>query len=369
MNEPDQVRTVEVSLGERSYPIIIGSGVLDSLGQRLAELCPSPRAAVISDDNVAPHYAERVLSSLTGAGYTTSLMVVRAGEQSKSLAMASGLYGDLAKAGIERSSPLVSLGGGMVGDLTGFIAATWLRGVPFVQVPTTVEADVDASVGGKTAVNHDAGKNLIGAFHQPRMVLIDTATLSTLDVRDHRAGLAESVKHGVIRDAAFFTWQEEHAGEILLRDETVLAELIERNCRIKADVVCADEREAGLRAILNFGHTIGHAIESEHGYALRHGECVALGMIAANDIAVRRGMIDQEGVADRVTTLLKKLGLPTRLKAMTDLDSQREYMMKDKKVADGKLRFVLPTRLGEVVITADVTWDEIARSYDAIAPA
>lgn len=368
MSEPDRVRTVEVPLGDRSYSIIIGSGVLDSLGSRLAELCPSPTAAVISDDNVAPHYAERALQSLTAAGYKTSLMVVRAGEQSKSLAMASGLYGDLARAGIERSSPLVSLGGGVVGDLTGFIAATWLRGVPFVQVPTTVEADVDASVGGKTAVNHDAGKNLIGAFHQPRMVLIDTATLATLDVRDHRAGLAESVKHGVIRDADFFTWHEENASDILLRDEAVMAELIERNCRIKADVVRSDEREAGVRAILNFGHTIGHAIEAEQGYALRHGECVALGMIAACAIAVRRGMIDQAD-ADRVTTLLKKLGLSTRLEAMPDMGSQRALMMKDKKVAAGKLRFVLPTSIGEVVITSDVTWEEIEASYEAIAPA
>lgn len=255
----------------------------------------------------------------------------------------------------------------MVGDLTGFLAATWLRGVPFVQVPTTLEADVDAAVGGKTAVNHAAGKNLIGAFHQPRMVLIDTGTLATLDERDHRAGLAESVKHGIIRDAEFFTWHEDRARAILDRDEAVLGELIERNCRIKAEVVAADEREAGLRAILNFGHTIGHAIESDQAYALRHGECVALGMVAATEIAVARGMLARRD-ADRITVLLKKMGLATRLRQPADPEVLTALMQKDKKVQSGKIRFVLPTGIGEVVTVSDVTSQQIAVGIGAIQP-
>ncbi|MBN1342474.1 MAG: 3-dehydroquinate synthase [Phycisphaerae bacterium] len=359
------MRTVEVPLEARAYPIHIGPGLLPSLGGRLAEACPAPTAAIISDDNVAPLYGKIAVASMKHAGYRTALMVIKAGEQSKSLAMASGLYGDLAKASIERTSPVISLGGGVVGDLTGFIAATWLRGVPFVQVPTTLEADVDAAVGGKTAVNHEAGKNLIGAFHQPRMVLIDTSTLATLGERDVRAGLAESVKHGVIRDAGLFAWHEANVEAILGRDEEVLAELIERNCRIKAEVVATDEREAGLRAILNFGHTIGHAIESDGHYALRHGECVAIGMVAAARIAVVREMIPGSE-ADRITALLDRLGLPTRAPRPVDVGVLMAYMLQDKKVAGGRIRFVLPTRIGEVVTVSDVSEEEIAAGVEAI---
>jgi len=361
------MRTVQVSLGDRGYPIYIGPGLLASLGRRLAERCPAPTAAVVSDQNVAAHYADRATASLTDAGYRTRLAVVEPGEQSKSLATASTLYDELAEAGIERTSPVVSLGGGMVGDLTGFVAGTWLRGVPFIQVPTTLEADVDAAVGGKTAVNHPAGKNLIGTFHQPRMVLIDTDTLKTLDLRDLRAGLAESVKHGVIRDAEFFTWHEQRVQAITDRDQEVLSQLIERNCRIKADVVAADEREGGLRAILNFGHTIGHALESDQRYALRHGECVAIGMVAAARIAVERDMIARED-ADRIARLLAALGLATRLDRPVDLDVLTAFMRKDKKVVRGKLRFVLPTAIGQVVTVSDVTPDQIASGVQAILP-
>ncbi len=362
------MRTVEVPLGDRTYPIYIGPGVLPSLGRLLAEMCPAPTAAVISDDRVAPHYADVARTSMIEAGFHTEVLVVEAGEQSKSLATAADLYGKLAEAGIERSSPLVSLGGGMVGDLTGFVAATWLRGVPFVQAPTTLVADVDAAVGGKTAVNHPAGKNLIGAFHQPRMVLIDTQTLDTLEARDFRAGLAESVKHGVIRDAEFFAWHEQHAGDLLEREGDLLGALIERNCRIKAEVVSSDEREAGLRAILNFGHTIGHAIESDQQYALRHGECVAIGMVAAAEIAVVRSMISPDQ-AVRIGRLLEVLGLPTRLPRPVDLDVLTAFMQKDKKVKAGRIRFVLPTAIGQVVTVSDVTSAQIAAGARAIQPA
>ena len=361
------MRTLDVPLGERTYSIHIGAGLLASLGERLAELCPAPTAAIVTDANVAPLYGDQAVAAMTDAGYRTALLVIEPGESSKSLATASGLYADLARARIERSSPLVSLGGGVAGDLTGFVAATWLRGVPFVQAPTTLEADVDAAVGGKTAVNHEAGKNLIGAFHQPRMVLIDTSTLTTLGDRDLRAGLAESVKHGVIRDAAFFAWHEENAAAILNRDEDVLGELIERNCRIKGEVVAADEREAGLRAILNFGHTIGHAIESDARYALRHGECVSIGMVAAAAIAVARGMISQ-AQADRIAALLERLGLPTRVAQPLDVDAQMAFMQQDKKVVAGKIRFVLPTDVGQVVTVDDVTPDQITQGFDAVQP-
>lgn len=407
MKNDSSVRMVEVPLGDRSYKIHIGPGLLDSLGRLVAQASPSPTAAILTDENVAGLYADRAISAMNGAGFRTSLMVVKAGEQSKSLAMASTLYSDLAKAGIERSSPIVSLGGGMVGDLGGFIAATWLRGVPFVQVPTTLLADFDAAVGGKTAVNHEAGKNLIGAFHQPRLVLIDTETLASLPERDHRAGMAESIKHGVIRDAEFFAWQEEHARAILDRSPDVLGELIERNCRIKADVVAADEREAGLRAILNFGHTIGHAIESDQRYALRHGECVAIGMVAADRIAVERGMFPEDQ-ARRIELLIKKIGLPTRLgqpidpptrpsepidlptrpgKAIDpptrlsesidpttrlsesiDLPTLMGYMRQDKKVRSGKIRFVLPTAIGQAITVSHVTEEQIAAGLNAIQP-
>jgi 3-dehydroquinate synthase len=361
------MRTVDVQLGERTYPIYIGAGLLDSVGARLARLCPAPSAAVVSDENVAPLYADRVMVSMNQAGYRTRLLVVRPGEQSKSLETAAVLYGGLAEAGIERTSPVVSLGGGVVGDLTGFVAATWLRGVPFAQVPTTLEADFDAAVGGKTAVNHPAGKNLIGAFHQPRMVLIDTSTLASLDARDLRSGLAESVKHGVIRDAGLFEWQEKQAESILSRDERTLGELIERNCRIKAAVVAADERESGLRAILNFGHTIGHAVESDQRYALRHGECVAIGMVAAAEIAVERGMLSRRD-ADRVQRLLERFSLPTRLDQPIDMGVLMAFMKKDKKVAAGRIRFVLPTAIGQVVTVSDVTPDQIAAGVRAIQP-
>jgi 3-dehydroquinate synthase len=362
------MRTIDVPLRQRGYPIHIGAGLLSSLGRLLAESCPAPTAAIVSDDQVAPHYAKTALTAMIEAGYRTSLLVVKAGEESKTLGTASGLYSDFAEAGIERRSPIVALGGGMVGDLAGFVAATWLRGVPFVQVPTTLVADFDAAVGGKTAVNHPAGKNLIGAFHQPRMVLIDTATLATLDMRDFRAGLAESVKHGIIRDADLFAWHEDHAHDILGRDVEVLSELIERNCRIKADVVAADEREAELRAILNFGHTVGHAIESDQRYALRHGECVSIGMVAASAIAVARRMISQND-ADRIARLLEEFGLPTRLDRPIDIETLMAFMQKDKKVLSGKIRFVLPTAIGHVITTSEVTDEEIAAGVRAIQPA
>lgn len=365
MAEANPVREVRVELGERSYVVRIGPGVLHGLGPALRELCPAPNAAVITDANVGPLYADRVLASLRGARYETHRVTVPAGDASKSLAQAARLYDALATARIERGSPVIALGGGMVGDLTGFVAATWLRGVPFVQCSTTVEADVDAGVGGKTGVNHPAGKNLVGAFYQPRLVLMDTETLATLTDRDFRAGLAESVKHGAIRDAAFFAWHEQNVVRLVARDAAVMPELLARNVRIKADVVAADEREAGLRAILNFGHTIGHAVESMMDYKWRHGECVAAGMVAAARLAVRRTIMDASD-AERLERLLRALSLPTTIPATIDPDEVVRRTRLDKKVAAGKVRYVLVPRLGETVTRDDIPDADVRAVVDEL---
>jgi 3-dehydroquinate synthase len=357
-------RHVQVELGERSYGIDIGPGLLDQLGPIARQLVPARRCAVISDQTVADLHAPRAVASLEQAGYQVSLLPFPPGDASKSLATAEKLYDGLAAAGIERSSLIVTLGGGVTGDLGGFVAATWLRGVPFIQAPTTLEADVDASVGGKVAVNHASGKNMIGAFYQPRRVVIDVACLRTLPKHKLTSGLGESVKHGLIRDADFFAWHETHAEAILACDEPVMAELIERNVRIKAAVVAADEREGHLRAILNFGHTFGHAVESEMHYQLYHGDCVAIGMVAACRIGQRRGTISAEEVG-RIERLLERLALPTRIPAHIPTDVLLEWMKRDKKVKAGKIQFVLPKGIGDVYITDDVTEAELREAAKA----
>ena len=359
--------TLDVKLGDRSYPVLVGSGLLDRVGILLKERLASTKAAVVSDHTVAALYADRLLNSLRAAGYEAALLQIAPAESSKSLATASHLYDQLSALGVDRQSAVVALGGGVVGDVAGFVAATWLRGLPFVQVPTTLEADIDASVGGKTAVNHPSGKNLIGAFHQPRMVVIDVECLRTLDPRDLRAGLAESIKHGVIRDAAFFSWQLERGSRILGGDEDVLAELIQRNCRIKAEVVAADEREAGLRAILNYGHTIGHAIEAECRFGLRHGECVALGMLAANHMATERGLLAPDQ-AQQIRHLTKQLQLPTTSPQRLDADALLGRMRHDKKFVAGRMRFVLADRIGHVRVAEDVCEAEVVAALTAIQP-
>jgi len=359
------MRTVAVDLGERSYEICIGAGLLENLGEMVREVAPAKRAAVISDETVARLYGQQAVASLRAAGCEVHLVTFPPGDASKSLQQAERLYDALAAARIERGNPVVTLGGGVTGDLGGFVAATWLRGVPFVQVPTTLEADVDASVGGKVAVNHSSGKNMIGAFYQPRRVIIDVRCLQTLERRDLIAGLAESVKHGLIRDAEFFAWHEQNVEAILACREQTLSELIERNCRIKADVVSEDERESGIRAILNFGHTLGHAIESEMQYQWRHGECVAVGMLAANHIALARGTISAADV-ERVERLLDRLGLPIRLDRPILATALLERMKRDKKVRDGKIRFVLPEGIGRVDVTDDVSEAEMVEAARAV---
>lgn len=341
--------TVRVNLGDRSYDIEIGSGILDSLGPLLKKAVPrATRALVIGDANTGPLYGDSAVSSLREAGIAASMVTVPAGEQSKSLQTAGQLYDDCLNAGLERSSAIVALGGGVVGDLAGFVAATYLRGLPYVQVPTTVQAQVDASVGGKVAVDLPGGKNLVGAFHQPRLVVADVATLSSLPRRQVSSGLAEVVKHGVIQDPPFFDFLEESAKRVLALDPSLLGQVIERNCRIKGFVVEADETESGLRAILNYGHTVGHAIEALRWESMLHGECVAIGMVAAARIALAAGVLTDAAFIPRLVALLDRLRLPVRLPvAPAEL---LPVMYRDKKVDAGRIRWVLPVRMGEVTV-------------------
>lgn len=359
----EAIVTVEVPLAGRTYPIDIGRKALRQLGARLRDRCPANRATIITDENVGPLYAKDVQASLEAAGIESAILCVPAGDATKSLDQAARLYDALAARRHGRDEPIIALGGGMVGDLAGFAAATWLRGVPFVQCPTTMEADVDASVGGKTAVNHPAGKNLIGAFHQPILVCIDTACLATLERRDFLAGLAESVKHAVIRDPGFLDWHEKSVDAIHAQQPDTLVELIRRNCENKAAVVVADERETddcGVgRAALNFGHTIGHAIEAQLHYQLRHGEAVALGMVAAMDLAVRHSGFE-EVERKRVESLLAALGLPVRARSVLDTADLIARLGMDKKVRHRTVRFILPVRIGEVC------WFDAAPASDVV---
>jgi len=369
MSTDGERRTVQVDTPPKPYPVLIGPGLLDELGLRLREEVPAPRTLVVTDANVGPLYGQRALASLRQAGFECSMVTLPAGDATKSLESAGRLYDALAQARIDRASPVVSLGGGVVGDLTGFVAATWLRGVPFVQCSTTVEADVDAAVGGKTAVNHASGKNMIGAFYQPRFVLIDTDTLATLSERDYRAGLAESIKHAVIRDAAFFDWHEARAADLRARRLDCMPELIERNVRIKAAIVALDEREtSGLRALLNFGHTVGHAIESamaRGGDPWRHGEAVAVGMVAACRISAAAGRLSPPE-ADRITNLVAAVGLPVAAPLAHARQEILTLMSADKKVAAGRLRFVLAEAIGRATLSADVRPEWIEAGLDHV---
>jgi 3-dehydroquinate synthase len=344
------LRTVRVSLGERSYPIHIGTGLL---GRRelLAPALAGGRVVVVSDENVAPLYLDRLVAGLDGERVAT--LVLPAGEETKTLARFGEVMDTLVAAGCNRDATLIALGGGVIGDLAGFAAACYQRGIAFVQVPTTLLAQVDSSVGGKTAVNHPGGKNLIGAFYQPRAVLADVGCLDTLEEREYRAGLAEVVKYGAGLDPAFFDWLERRAKALAGRERDALIYTVERCCELKAEVVAADEREAGRRALLNLGHTFGHAIENAAGYgAWLHGEAVAAGMAMAAELSVALGRLDA-GEAERLLALLRALGLPTRPPAV-GAGRLAALMQMDKKVAAGRLRFVLFDGLGCSEVVDDV---------------
>ncbi|MBN1554287.1 MAG: 3-dehydroquinate synthase [Phycisphaerae bacterium] len=370
MTEP----TVRIDLGERSYSVRIAAGLLGETGEALAGATGAKQAVVVSDTTVAPLYAQPVLDSLTEAGITSRVLTFPAGESNKTLATVSAVLDGLLlhDPPIDRKSVVVALGGGVVGDLAGFVAAVALRGVRFLQLPTTLLAAVDSSVGGKTGVDHTAGKNLIGAFHQPSGVLCDVETLRTLPKRELRNGLAECVKHAVIRDAELLDFIESHADDFLSGEDGALAfsadgmiELIARNVAIKAKVVAEDERESGVRAHLNAGHTIGHAVETFVGYEnIGHGEAVALGLVAENALAVSRGLLRAD-VADRVKNVLAMLGLPVRQGGL-DADEIWRLMQHDKKAMAGRVRIVLPNALGDVNLHDDIETGEVRRALEAL---
>lgn len=345
---------VYIDLGPRSYYIYIGSGLLSRLGAYLQNIEVTRKALLVTNPVVGSLYGAAAAASLAGAGFQVVRAEIPDGEEYKNLDKAAELY-DLAYAhGLDRRSPVVALGGGVIGDLAGFVAATYLRGVPFVQVPTTLLAQVDASVGGKVAVNHPRGKNIIGAFYQPRLVLADLDTLKTLHPREIRAGLAEVIKYGVIADRDFFGWLEENLERLLTLEPGPLARAVAASCRIKARVVQEDETEQGRRAILNFGHTVGHAIEALTGYTLyRHGEAVAVGMAVAVRLAVALGMLP-EGEAARVVSLIRRAGLPLAIPAELTPDALLGSMRRDKKVLAGRLTFVVPVAIGQVEVVRDV---------------
>jgi 3-dehydroquinate synthase len=359
--------TIPLQLPHAAYDIVIEPGCLAQLGERVRAVAPHEKAGIITDAAIEYTHGLVAARSMRDADYDTTIAIMPQGEEHKTLGTYRQLQEVLLNNRLERRSPVVAVGGGITGDVVGFVAATYLRGVPFVQCPTTLLAMVDASVGGKTGVNVPQGKNLIGAFHQPRLVLIDTDTLGSLPARELRAGLAECVKHGMIRDPQLFDWLEQNADRLLDLDADALVELVARNVRIKAAVVEADERESGVRAHLNFGHTFGHAIEAATKYQVfKHGEAVSLGMVVATAFAVKRGMCDRE-LLDRLVRLLEALQLPTRSPLPSPM-TLLAAMKLDKKVASGAIHLILPTCLGEVTIVSDATPGEIVDAWSAVAP-
>jgi 3-dehydroquinate synthase len=342
------MREITVPVPGLEYPIRIGGGLIASLGPQLRSVGLEGAVALVQDAAVAPLYGEAARASLGAAGYSVTPVTVPSGEASKCLACLGELYDRFAAAALDRNAVVVALGGGVVGDLAGFAAASYLRGIALVQVPTTLLSQVDSSVGGKTGIDLAAGKNLVGAFHQPRLVVVDPETLRTLPDREHRAGLAEVLKYGVIWDESFFAELEANRAALLAHQPEVLERVIARCCEIKAAVVGEDERESGLRAILNYGHTVGHAIEAVAGYGTYlHGEAIAIGMVAAGALARRLGLWGAEPAA-RVAAALGAYGLPTRLRAPLSADALLAAMQRDKKTRAGELRFVLPDRIGLV---------------------
>jgi 3-dehydroquinate synthase len=351
---------VTVLLGTRSYGVKVGGGLLDTLGPEARDLALGRRCAVISDANVSPLYGARAVASLRKAGFQPVEITVAAGEESKSMERAQWICERMIEAGLDRKGWVVALGGGVVGDLAGFVAAIYYRGVAFIQAPTTIVAQVDSAVGGKTGVNARNGKNLIGAFHQPRLVLADVDTLATLPEREFNEGFAEVIKHGAIRDRSLL----DAVGTL---DRGDLEGIIRRNIEIKARIVAADEHErTGERALLNFGHTIGHAIEAAAGYGkLLHGEAISLGLVAACRISVAKAGLKPEEAA-RVTGLLEQYRLPVRLPKGIRAEAILEALKADKKFEEGEIRFVLCPRLGEAYVSKEVTWQDISQALGAL---
>lgn len=357
------MQTLTVSLAERSYPIHIGVGLL-GLGELLAPHIRQKKAVVVTNTTVAPLYLEQLTNTLAAIGITVLPVILPDGEEFKHWETLNLIFDALLQNHCERSTILIALGGGVIGDMGGFAASCYQRGMPFIQVPTTLLSLVDSSVGGKTAINHPLGKNMIGAFYQPRLVLADIATLDTLPERELQAGLAEVIKYGLIRDPEFFVWLEANIERLLRRDKEALAYAVHRSCANKAEVVAADERESGERALLNLGHTFGHAIETGLGYGVwLHGEAVAAGTLIAAELSCRLGWLTAESVR-RIERLFERAGLPVRAPALA-VARYLELMRHDKKVQDGKLRLVLLKNIGQAVMSDLASEAEIADAIKA----
>ena len=348
MRSPE-VEKIEVGLEHNTYPILIGQGILPDLGEALNSISFPRKVAVISNELVFSLYGEVVQRTLTEAGYTVTIILIGDGEEYKTLTTLASVYDQLIINDMDRGCGIIALGGGVVGDLAGYAASSYMRGIACVQVPTTLLAQVDSSVGGKTAVNHPQGKNIIGAFHQPKLVSIDVDVLNTLTEREFLAGFAEVIKYGVIRDVDFFNWLVKHSEQLLNRDPIVLKQAIKTSCQIKADIVEIDEKESGIRAILNFGHTFGHAVETITGYSrFLHGEAVSIGMIVAAKVAEQKGLCSQQDIS-AITSLLQRFKLPVTPPSFS-LEAYVEAMTHDKKVKDGLLRMVLNCGIGQCEI-------------------
>jgi len=360
MNQPSQ--QVQVDLGDRSYSIDLGEALWEHLAESMDRLFHPVRVAVITDDNVGPLYEPTLMDAFCDRGWNVSVHTMKAGETHKTLATVNRLYAEILDAGCDRKTPIVALGGGVPGDTAGFVAATLLRGLPYVQVPTTLLAMVDSSVGGKTGVDMPQGKNLVGAFHQPCLVVISVDTLQTLPAREFSAGMAEVIKYGVIYDADLFARLEDDIEDLLGGDAAERTEVIRRCCEIKADVVSKDERESGLRAILNFGHTVGHAIEAASKYGeFLHGEAVAIGMMVETALAEVRGK-NLGGLRERLGPLLRRANLPIE-PPDCDLDRIWRLMHADKKSLGGEIRMVLPERLGEVTTQGGISLKSVREAW------
>lgn len=356
---------IPVNLGDRSYTIHIGNEVLHLLPELIRESGVQGSIGIVTDAHVAPLYADQVTSLLREAGFVCVLHVMPAGEEQKRLTRIEEICGAMLEAGLDRAGMLIALGGGVVGDITGFAAGVFMRGIPFIQIPTTIVAQVDSSVGGKTGVNHPYGKNTIGVFHQPCAVLIDMCFLDTLPERELRAGMAEVIKHGVIADAALFSFVETHVDRILNREPDIMSYPVARSCEIKAAIVAEDEKEHGVRANLNYGHTFGHAIEAVTAYkTFLHGEAIALGMCAAGELSRILGMVDDAFVVAQ-RKCISAYGLPVSW-AELPVEATWNAMMKDKKARAGTLKFILAAEMGQVVHRTDIQREQVCSALESI---
>lgn len=352
---------INVELGERSYRIAINSGILANLGKSLEGFGFSRKTAVVSNTTVFDLYGSRVVESMRDVGFEVTVIVLPDGEEYKNLSSVEQIYGEMLTAPLDRKSALIALGGGVIGDITGFAASTYMRGIDFIQIPTTLLAQVDSSVGGKTGVNHPMGKNMIGTFWQPRLVWIDIDTLRSLPTREFISGLAEVIKYGIIRDEGFFRFLEENRDRVLGLDNDTLSQVVQLSCEIKANVVSEDERESGLRAILNYGHTVGHAIETATGYKkYLHGEAVSIGMYAEAKLGRAIGLLDDSDLI-RIKTLIEAYGLPSSLPEGVDFSLLLSSMKLDKKTISGDLTFILPEKIGSVRIQKGFSVKEIEK--------